>query len=137
MTHLFTYGSLMFPQVWERIVSERCDSAPATLAGYSRRAIVGEPYPGIVAAETERVAGVVYFDLSPEALERLDAFEGEWYRRTAETLILEDGATVEAEVYVMRDAFFHLLTETPWSVEQFADSGLERFAAEYAGFAAI
>ena len=109
--HLFAYGSLMFPEVWERIVSERCDSAPATLEGYSRRTIVGEPYPGIVAAETERVAGVVYFDLSPEAMARLDAFEGEWYRRATETLILEDGTTVKAEVYVIRDAFFHLLTE--------------------------
>ena len=137
MAHLFTYGSLMFPQVWQSIVSDPCDRAPALLDGYCRRCIADEEYPGILPAEGASVEGVVYFDLSPEAFRRLDTFEGEQYLRTTAPLLLADGTTLDAEVYVIRDAYASLLTEHAWSPERFEKIGLKRFVAEYAGFGTL
>lgn len=47
--HLFTYGSLMFENVWRRVVSGRYRSTPATLHGYRRQRVRGEDYPALEA----------------------------------------------------------------------------------------
>jgi gamma-glutamylaminecyclotransferase len=70
-----------------------------TAGGY-RLVLVGE-YPALVAAGEETVEGELY-EVLPEQLERLDAFEGcpEMYQR--EAIRLEDGS--RAQAYVMAEA---------------------------------
>ncbi|HEX8884050.1 MAG TPA: gamma-glutamylcyclotransferase family protein, partial [Noviherbaspirillum sp.] len=74
--NVFTYGSLMFAEVWQPLVSGRYPSGPAVLAGYRRFAVPGVTYPGIVAAPGQEVAGLLYRDVAPDDLARLDLFEG-------------------------------------------------------------
>ena len=79
MTHLFTYGSLMFEDVWNRLVKGNYLSQKATLRGYARRSVKGDEYPVIFQAD-ELVEGVVYYDISEEDRIILDIFEGEILR---------------------------------------------------------
>ena len=46
--HLFTYGSLMFPQVWSVVVRGDYKKQSARLHGHQRRSIKGETYPAAI-----------------------------------------------------------------------------------------
>lgn len=124
--HIFTYGSLMFPDVWEKVVRGTYRSAAGVAAGYARFAIRGETYPGMVVARGREVAGVVYFDVAAEDVAALDAFEGEAYRRDALTLRLASGETVNADTYIYLDV--DRLAEAPWEPEAFQ---MQRFLDTY------
>ncbi len=125
-SHIFTYGSLMFPQVWQRVVrgSYRFESAKAS--GYARHAIVGETYPGMVAHAGSAVRGVLYFDVGQRDVAALDAFEGADYRRDEIPVTLESGATIQACTYIY--LLTQKLTELPWRPEAFQ---MERFIGSY------
>lgn len=124
--HIFTYGSLMFPQVWQRVVRGVYRFAPARLDGYARFAIAGETYPGIVAQHGASVTGVLYFDVAEQDVDALDAFEGSEYRRDSVRVKLETGKTAEAGAYVY--LLPQKLSQSPWAPEAFQ---LARFLDSY------
>lgn len=124
--HVFTYGSLMFPPVWERVVRGHYRSAPAVASDHARYAIRGETYPGMVPGPGQQVAGVLYFDVAPQDLAALDAFEGEAYRRVTLPLRLDSGETVQAETYLYLD--IGRLAGAPWEPEAFQ---MQRFLDTY------
>lgn len=125
-SHIFTYGSLMFPQVWERVVRGRYRSARAVLAGHARFAIAGETYPGMVAQEGGQVEGVLYFDVEREDVTALDAFEGMDYRRDKVAVTTETGECVVAHAYIY--LLPQRLSGAPWRPEEFQ---MERFIGTY------
>jgi gamma-glutamylcyclotransferase (GGCT)/AIG2-like uncharacterized protein YtfP len=47
--HLFTYGTLMFPEVWQAVVGRQFETTPAQLPGYEIYRVAGALYPGIIA----------------------------------------------------------------------------------------
>lgn len=136
--HVFTYGSLMFAQVWQRVVrgthSTRgtrdtrgmFGSEPATLDAYARYAIVGETYPAMVPEYGGHVTGVLYRDLTASDVAALDAFEGSEYRRDNVRVRLASGGEVNAGAYIY--LLPHKLSGMPWLPEQFR---MERFLDEY------
>ncbi len=105
--HIFTYGSLMFPAVWTRVVAGCYRSTGACLAGFRRRRVRGEDYPCLERSAGEdgngddggdgghcgdggntgdggdhgQVMGVLYLDVAPADIASLDAFEGADYCR--------------------------------------------------------
>ncbi len=81
--NVFTYGSLMYEAVWTRVVRGQYASARARLPGFRRLAIRDETYPAVVADAGAEVLGRLWFDISPDDIERLDRFEGSEYRRQA------------------------------------------------------
>ncbi len=98
--NVFTYGSLMFPAVWEQIVRAPCRSFPATLREYGRYAVADAAYPGMIAQAGSAVEGVLYLDVDPADVARLDAFEGNEYRRAAVQVRLADGRHMDAQTYL-------------------------------------
>ena len=124
--HVFTYGSLMFAPVWERVVGGRYRSIAATLTGYERLAITGETYPGIVEATSGTVAGVLYHDVSDADLQALDDFEGIDYRRCSIAVATPDGMSMPAQTYVYLLPL--RLATHDWDPAVFP---LERFMATY------
>jgi gamma-glutamylcyclotransferase (GGCT)/AIG2-like uncharacterized protein YtfP len=120
--HIFTYGSLMFPEVWQRIVQGHYRFAPAAVDGYARFAIAGETYPGMAARAGAAVSGVLYFDVDACDVAALDAFEGEDYRRETVRVALDDGGSAEAGAYIY--LLPQNLLESPWDPERFQ---MERF----------
>lgn len=98
--HVFTYGSLMFAPVWQRVVTARHRSCSADLAGYRRFALTDKTYPGMIEAVAGRVSGVLYFDVDDADLRALDDFEGnEYQRRTVQVATLTQGV-VTAQTYL-------------------------------------
>lgn len=133
MTHLFTYGSLMFEDVWNRLVRGNYLSQKATLTGYARRSVKNDEYPVIFQAD-ELVEGVVYYDINKEDMITLDAFEGEYYERKEVELLVKN-QPVNAYVYVLKEHYFDIIDPKPWSEAHFATEGIKRFLANYKGFA--
>ena len=125
-SHVFTYGSLMFPQVWQRVVRGDYRSAPACADGYARYALAGETYPGMVAQPGASVQGVLYFDVGPADVAALDAFEGVEYRRGTIAVALASGETVEADTYIY--LLPQNLSDSPWLPENFQ---MARFIGSY------
>lgn len=123
---VFTYGSLMFAPVWQRVVRGDYRAAPAVVDNHARYAVAGETYPGMVACLGETVRGLVYLDVSAEDLAALDRFEGEDYCRILVDAKLDSGQPMQAYAYVYVNS--EQLTEQPWQPERFE---LERFVSTY------
>lgn len=124
--HVFTYGSLMFPEVWQRVVRGDYRSAPAVLDGHARFALAGETYPGTIARTGASVAGIVYFHVSDADVAALDAFEGSEYRRDRVQVRLDSGALEDAHTYIYLRP--QKLSESPWLPEKFQ---MQRFLGTY------
>ena len=115
--HVFTYGSLMFAPVWQRVVRGNYRFEPARVDGFARFAIVGETYPGMVAQDGASVAGMLYFDADDSDIAALDAFEGDDYRREPVRVVLDAGGTVDAHTYIY--LLPQKLSSLPWQPEAF------------------
>jgi gamma-glutamylcyclotransferase (GGCT)/AIG2-like uncharacterized protein YtfP len=137
--HVFTYGTLMFPEVWKAVVGREFASVEGTAAGYAIFRVRDAVFPGIIAAsERAAVRGVVYLDVDPDSVARLDLFEDDFYRR--ETLLIDcnDGERRRAEAYVIPNANRDVLTDDTWQRDEFvASGGLDHFIRRFQGFRRI
>lgn len=125
MTNVFTYGSLMYPEVFERVALGAPPRVEATLEGWSRHALAGRTYPAAVPLAGSRITGILWKNLSTHAMGRLDAFEGEEYERQAVIVRLQDGACLPAQIYRWRDPA--ALLPSDWSREDFEQRHLPDF----------
>jgi len=137
LSTIFTYGSLMCLDIMERVAGCSTGHSQATLKNYYRSKVQNEEYPGIMPLAESTVSGVVYHDIPPEALQRLDLFEGELYERLPVSVDLETGATITAFAYVIRQEYRHILTGEEWSFAEFLASGKKKFEDAYVGFKAV
>lgn len=124
--HVFTYGSLMFPEVWQRVVHGHYASQSARIDGHQRYAVSGDTYPGIVIQAGASVAGLLYRDIEAADLATLDHFEGDGYRRIGLQATTDDGAQVAVQTYLFRDPAG--LSGQPWLPHEFQ---LQRFLGSY------
>lgn len=128
--HVFTYGSLMFDEVWSRLVAGSYTHVEATAHGYARFGVRDQTYPGAIHHSGASLEGVVYFDVDPADLARIDRFEGEDYRRVEVDLFCADGRRVLAAMYLFLPA--ERLDDTPWRPETFAaDTFFNTYAAGF------
>jgi len=131
--NVFTYGSLMFPVVWERVLpGGRRRSGRAVLGGYRRRRIRGEVYPALVPGSPEdAVEGVLYRGVTSDQLEALDRFEdeGTGYQRIEVTV--RDLAGIPYPAWVYRYLGDARVEAADWDPVEFERDGLARFLATY------
>ncbi len=137
--NVFTYGTLMFPEVWRTVVGNQFEMVEATLPGYQIFRIRDAVFPGIAAANGPgAVRGVVYLDVDAPSVARLDKFEDDFYRRRTLSVDCDDGQQRSAEAYVVPPANLHVLTDEPWQREAFvASGGLADFINRFAGFSRV
>nr|WP_297382952.1 gamma-glutamylcyclotransferase family protein [uncultured Roseateles sp.] len=141
MAHLFTYGTLMWPDIMARVCGPAC--APmatpqaATLAGHARRPVRGQDYPAMVPADGHQVVGRLYLDLPEAAWARLDLFEGDEYERHEVLVTLADGRWERAWTYLLKPGLAGRLDAGDWDEAAFEREGKARFVARYVGFDAI
>ena len=121
MTNLFAYGTLMFPEVWERAVGGRYRQAPAMVRGMRVFRAAGKLFPVMMAGAAEDVArGVVIYDLSAEALAALDQYEASFYERVKVAAMLDDGSgSVSAQAFLLPQSHRRLASDEPWDAEAF------------------
>jgi gamma-glutamylcyclotransferase (GGCT)/AIG2-like uncharacterized protein YtfP len=134
MVNLFTYGSLMCSDIMFKVAGCRVDFSQASLNNFFRSKIRDKEYPGIVPQTGALVPGILYFDLSPEAIKRLDIFEGELYRRQEVEVITENHGSATAMTYVVKPQYRDLLTDEEWSFSYFLAFGKKKFEETYLGF---
>lgn len=134
--HVFTYGTLMFPEVWRTVVGREFATVEAMLTGFAIYRVRDAVFPGIIAADgAAAVRGVVYLDVDAASLARLDRFEDDFYERQAVWIACADGRRRQADAYVVPAQQGSVLTDEPWHRDQFvATGGLEHFIGRYAGF---
>lgn len=151
---LFTYGSLMFEPVWQRVTGLICGPAakprPARLGGFRRHAVANETYPALLRNPGSYVDGALYEQIPQEIMTLLDRFEGGDYQRIKSAAVLTEGSLAESLVFESggqwpnagrtRDVDVYLFTaadqalQKAWSVRRFAESGMTEFMARYVDF---
>ena len=105
---LFVYGSLGPNQPNAHILESIGGSwMKAAVKGYLKNQGWGAKlgYPALVLdSRGEEIHGLVFqSDNLPEHWDRLDAFEGNDYKRLLSQVKLEDGSTMEAYLYVLNE----------------------------------
>ena len=132
MAHVFTYGSLMFDQVWSRVVSHSYDREEAILSGYDRKSVRGEVFPVVVPASPDsQVQGIVYRGVSLSDLSRLDRFERDYYDRKTVAVVTLDTKILSAEVYVLREEYYWIISPQEWDPVQFSSRDMYNFIQQY------
>jgi gamma-glutamylcyclotransferase (GGCT)/AIG2-like uncharacterized protein YtfP len=134
--HVFTYGTLMYPEVWQAVVGRMFDTVEGTAAGYAIYRVADAVFPGIVAAgENDVVRGVVYLNVEHASLARLDLFEDDFYERQSLWIDCDDGERRAADAYVVPAENREVLTGERWDRAAFvASGGLEHFISRFRGF---
>lgn len=120
----------MFEPVWQRVAKGRYPSSLETIEGFVRRGVRGEEYPAVIRSNDPRAVleGRVYRDVQDEDLRRLDAFEGEDYRRIS--TVTQTGETVALYLYCHPQR----MTDEPWDPDWFRSTGMAAFLQRYPGF---
>lgn len=101
---LFVYGTLLEPGIMRRVCGTVPSSRPASLRGFVRGGIAGEPYPAIIRSPGSRVEGRLYSPVPSRLIVRLDRYEGRMYRRWR-VLVDVAGESRPAHVYVLAPTF--------------------------------
>ncbi len=137
--HVFTYGTLMFPEVWRAVVGRPFETVEGTAAGFEVFCVREAVFPGMAAGTKAcSVRGVVYLDVDSASCEQLDRFEDDFYERQSISIDCSDGQQRMADAYVVPPANRNVLTSEPWDREAFlASGGLEQFISRFAGFGRI
>jgi gamma-glutamylcyclotransferase (GGCT)/AIG2-like uncharacterized protein YtfP len=125
MSNLFSYGSLMFPDVLAQVIGHTPLGHHARLDGWIRRAIIDQTYPAAIPIEGGCMTGVLWHDLSDADWQALDRFEGEEYRRVLVHVMREDGGRYPAYVYQWLDV--QRIGDHDWSQEDFNAQHREDF----------
>jgi gamma-glutamylcyclotransferase (GGCT)/AIG2-like uncharacterized protein YtfP len=112
--NLFAYGTLMFPDVWAKAAREECVSRRAVLRGYEARRLSGVSFPGLIEAPEVSTPGLLYLNVSAEAIKRLDAYEDDFYVRVPVTVEAEGEGEMEAEVYLMAQEYRFMALPERW-----------------------
>ncbi len=134
MRALFTYGTLMFPEVIEIVAGRVPPSESARLVGFRRRVLRGVVYPGLTPRAGEVTRGVLFRGLDEAELSRVDAFEGELYERVPCRVHVSEHSA-PASTYVIKAAHRDRLSPSAWDPEAFRRDELRRYLAGCRRFA--
>jgi gamma-glutamylcyclotransferase (GGCT)/AIG2-like uncharacterized protein YtfP len=134
--HVFTYGTLMFPEVWQAVAGRPFAHGGGHVTGFALYRVADAVFPGMLAATgADIVQGVVYFDVDEAAIGRLDQFEDDFYRRDLVTVKCEDGRICDVAAYIVPPENRGVLTNEAWTRDEFVARGdLQKFIARFAGF---
>jgi len=130
---IFTYGTLMIPEIMSGLIGRSLIGQSATLSGYRRSVIINETYPGIAPHSKGVVPGILYHALEHHEIEILNHYEGHLYTLSVVNIKLSDDTILDAYSYVLRKEYWHLLTEHDWDLETFKRQSQATFLKEYKG----
>jgi gamma-glutamylcyclotransferase (GGCT)/AIG2-like uncharacterized protein YtfP len=119
MASLFAYGTLQFPNIMRKVTGRVFAGQAARLEHYRRHCLQGQDFPGIAPLQGGVVEGLLFAAVDGESLAKLDAYEGDFYRRESLQVIDAQGVAQSAEVYVTLEKFHYLLSEEDWRLEAF------------------
>lgn len=106
---------------------------PGFVSGFARRALKKEVYPAMITRDGEMVKGMIYFDLTSIDIARLDYFEGEMYERKL-VEVSSDEKLLPCYTYLLKENYFHLLSEESWDFDNFMVENSARFTRDFRGW---
>jgi len=133
MARLFAYGTLMCPEIIEKIFGVPLSGVQGRVKNHVCLCVRGEHYPGLVRKHGGEATGIVY-TIPSYLWKRLDAFEGEQYLRRPVTVWYDNGKRELIHTYIFRPEFRRLLSRKPWEYQSFLNDGKEAFMASYDGW---
>jgi gamma-glutamylcyclotransferase (GGCT)/AIG2-like uncharacterized protein YtfP len=125
--HLFVYGTLLLPEIMQRVTGQRYFYQPADLHDYARYQVRGKRYPAIIHQPGELVQGILYINVSPVAWQRLDDYEDHFYVRELVEVQTVSGESARAWAYVIPPSQQQRLSPRDWSLSQFRQRHLREF----------
>ena len=134
LMNIFTYGSLMFPAVMKAVTGREFPSRKARVKKYARFKVEGESYPGLTPSVGAVTDGILYLNVDPLSVKRLDDFEGEMYERVEMQADGLDGESFPAHAYIIRAQYRDRLSSSKWDPARFEAEDLREFMASYRGF---
>lgn len=123
---LFAYGTLQLPEVMQRLLGRPVEGVPAILEHYRSGLVARANFPGIVPDPGKTVNGSLLSGFRQEDLQRLDAYEGELYRRIRVEVRLgqpRSQTVKQCWVYCMAHWAQDRVTDTPWTIEWYRQEG--------------
>ena len=134
MVNIFTYGTLMFEEIWSRVVVEKYNKTPAILNGYDRKMARGEVYPVLFPSTGfSLVEGIVYIGVTDADLQELDTFEGEYYSRQPAEVLVREATKLPVQVYVLKEEYYSVISHKDWDPARFRIDGIQLFLHRYTG----
>jgi gamma-glutamylcyclotransferase (GGCT)/AIG2-like uncharacterized protein YtfP len=134
MKNIFTYGTLMSRDVWNKIISGNYKSEKGILAGYERKKIINKSYPGLIESPDEKTSGIIYFDVDEDDLKKLDSFEGDEYKKIKVKVKTIKNKKIICIAYLYKKKYKKFLSDEKWSFESFLNNDLENFISNYEGW---
>lgn len=119
MQNLFVYGTLLFPEILQKITGKNFGSGEATLPGYRRHAVKNCDYPAIIQNKNEKVEGKLILNVDDESMKLLSDYEGEEYKK-AEVEVQSGDSKIMAVVFVWCDSLDKLM-ENDWDENHFGE----------------
>ncbi|WAO86232.1 Putative gamma-glutamylcyclotransferase [Fusarium falciforme] len=142
---LFVYGTLRaLPLLAWALTGDASNTSavarlarPAQVHGYARYAVKDRDYPAVVkhTDETLTVDGYL-LTLQTSQRKKLDDFEGETCKVAAVAVELEDGTTVDGDMYVWDGDMAAVSTEA-WELETFVKERLDGWVDLFEGMELI
>jgi len=130
MPRLFAYGSMMCPEVIEKLAGKPLTGVPGKVKNHRALCVRGELYPGMVQGHGGEVSGLVY--TFPSYLwPAFDAFEGEEYLRKPVRVWYDNGKRELVQAYLFRPEYRSRLIRRPWDFDAFVRDGLQSFVAQH------
>ncbi len=113
--YLFTYGTLMRPELMQFICS-RTFSKPmaASLCGYQRHSLKHRHYPGIIPRRGKLTRGYLY-RVNAIDLKKLDLYEGDEYDRQMVRVLTRQGAR-QAWCYIWKQENIGQILPEDWQL---------------------
>lgn len=112
-THLFVYGTLLFPEMVFAVTGKQFCTLPAVLEGRQRHKVYEEGqellYPALQRTEGQKVDGKLLFDVDADSLHKIGEFEGDTYHLQVVTVLAED-IQYHAFVYAWKESGKQQLT---------------------------
>jgi gamma-glutamylcyclotransferase (GGCT)/AIG2-like uncharacterized protein YtfP len=133
MVNVFTYGSLMYADIVNRIVRNRYTCAEAEIGGFKRSQIQGDVYPVVrPCRHAKNLRGVLYFNINRADLLRLDRFEGlQYQRQKVKATLLATNQRISSQLYVLKPRYRHLASQREWKPSQFQNQHKNHFTRRY------
>jgi len=131
MAKLFAYGTLMCPEVFEKVTGMSPRAVlPGQVKNHRCLQVRGEVYPGLIQGHGGVVEGLVY--TFPSYLWAVfDGFEGERYFKKPVTVHYENGKRELVQAYLLRPECRRLLSRSLWDINTFIEKGKEGFMAAH------
>lgn len=131
--NLFVSGVLVFPEAMAAVVGKRCPFREGLVRGYAGLKLKQSNDAALIPFPDVCAEGVVYSDLSDDAVRRLDHFTGPLFHRVEVNVETPGEQWVEAEAYVLKLREKKLLTAHAWDADEFRRKHLAKFLKAHAG----